>query len=152
MVPRKILLDECVYKAHIPLFHSDFIVEHTASLGWAGTENGQLMRKARRAKFGMILTEDAGFFNERLDKISNIKVAIFIVASDTMIAENLPKVIPAISARMLDGLTRPLYVMGKPGDIHKVVSDLPHGTWEEVPPDYTSPKYLWGSTPRGVIS
>ena len=30
MVPRKVLLDECVYKGHIPLFHSDFIIEHTA--------------------------------------------------------------------------------------------------------------------------
>lgn len=141
MVPRKILLDECVNPAHGDCFHADFIVKHTTLLGWDGTENGQLMRKARSAKFDVILTEDAGFFAQRLDRISSIDVAIFIVATDTMIAANLPDVIPAISARMLDGLDLPLYVIGESSDVRKVVAKEPRGTWEEVPPDYTSEKY-----------
>lgn len=150
MVPRRVLLDECVYPSHIPLFHSNFIIEHTGLLGWAGTENGELMRKARKAKFHMILTEDAGFFAERLDKIPDINVPIFIVADETLSAENLPKAIPAVCARMLDGLTKPLYVMGKEAGVKKVVSKLPHGTWEEVPPDYTSDKYIWSSSSGGI--
>ena len=151
MVPRKVLLDECVYPAHIPLFHSDFVIEHTGLLGWAGTENGKLMQKARKAKFHMILTEDTGFFKQRLDKISNINVTIFIVASETMIAKNLPDVIPAVCARMLDGLTKPLYVMGEEGDVKRVVSKLSRDTWEEVPSDYTSDKYFWSSSSGGLV-
>lgn len=151
MVPRRVLLDECVYPAHISLFHSDFIIKHTTLLGWDGTENGKLMQKARKAKFHMILTEDTGFFKQRLDKISDINVTVFIVASETMIAKNLPDVIPAVCARMLDGLTKPLYIMGEEGDVNKVVSDLPHGTWEEVPSDYTSDKYIWSSSSGGLV-
>lgn len=66
MVPRKILLDECVQQAHIPLFPDCFKVE---------------------------------------------------------------------------GVDKPLYVMGGKRSIAKITKGLPPNIWEEVPQDYMTEKY-----------
>ena len=141
MVPRKILLDECVQQAHIPLFPDCFKVEHTAQMGWSGLVNGELIRKAEKARFDVIITEDEGFFGERLDKTSRMSVSVFAVTTEELIASNLPKIIPNICARLLEGIDKPLYVMGGKRSIAKITKGLPPNSWEEVPQDYMTEKY-----------
>ena len=99
------------------------------------------MRKAQRAKFDVIITEDEGFFGERLDKTSQMSVSVFAVTTEELTASNLPRIIPNICARLLEGIDKPLYVMGGKRSIAKITQGLPPNIWEEVPQDYMTEKY-----------
>lgn len=99
------------------------------------------MRKAQRAKFDVIISEDEGFFGERLDKISQMSISVFVVTTEQLTASNLPQIIPNICARLLEGIDKPLYVMGGKRAIKKITKGLPSNFWEEVPQDYMTDKY-----------
>lgn len=132
-----LLLDECVYDVHAQAFDAnDFYAFHTSDAGWNGMSNGTLINKATEYGVDVILTEDKGFVKKRTKGIWDMGLSIFVIADPLLIASNLPEVIPNISARLRDGIDKPLYVMGARKGVKKVVHGLPRDCYEIVSPNY----------------
>ena len=109
-------------------------------MGWSGPVNGELVRKAQRAKFDVIIAEDEGFFGESLGKTAQMSISVFVVANEQLIASNLPRIIPNICARLLESMDKSLYVMGGKRAIKKITKGLPQPL-VEVPQDCVKGKF-----------
>ncbi len=95
----KVLLDEHVPHALRPLLigHDAFTVGY---LGWSGTRNGALLRRAAAGGFDVLLTLDASI--EYQQNLATLPLAVLVVAAPPGDMAALRPVVPAI----LDGLRR----------------------------------------------
>ena len=135
--PRRILLDECMHLSHQSVFPEEFEVSHVEPEGWKGTPNGQLPIIAHERGFEIIITEDQGFIKEIVHP-QGLLMPIFVIAGKNLIAHNFPSLVPALVARMNDGMENAIYFMGIRKKIRKVVGDLPPELYEIVPTDYAA--------------
>lgn len=84
----KILLDECVpqrLRNHLP-------DQSARYAGFAGLENGDLLRAAEAAKFDVLLTVDRGFEYEQ--NLSRRQIAILILSTKSIRLEDLLPHVP----------------------------------------------------------
>ena len=86
----RILLDECVprpLKRQLPQYEVKTVTE----MGWAGTKNGQLLKKMQDAQFTILLTTDQNLrYQQNLEQAG---VAIVVMVADS---NRLPDLIPLI--------------------------------------------------------
>ena len=86
----RILLDECVprpLKRQLPQYEVKTVTE----MGWAGTKNGQLLKKMQDAQFTILLTTDQNLrYQHNLEQAG---VAIVVMVADS---NRLPDLIPLI--------------------------------------------------------
>lgn len=94
----RVLLDECVprsFRGELPGHE----VRTVAELGWAGTRNGLLLRRAA-AQFDVFLTVDQGI--EFQQYLTGVDLAIVVVVARSNSIDDLrplvPRVLAAISA------------------------------------------------------
>lgn len=95
----KILLDECVpqrLRNHLPGHEC----QSARYAGFAGLENGDLLRAAEAAKFDVLLTVDCGFEYEQ--NLSQRQIAILILSTKSIRLKDLlphvPKALVAIQS------------------------------------------------------
>ena len=86
----RILLDECVprpLKRQLPQYEIKTVTE----MAWAGTKNGQLLKKMQDAQFTILLTTDQNLrYQQNLEQTG---VAIVVMVADS---NRLPDLIPLI--------------------------------------------------------
>ncbi len=86
----RILLDECVprpLKRHL----TQYEVKTVTEMGWAGTKNGQLLKKMQEAQFTILLTTDQNLrYQQNLEQAG---VAIVVMVANS---NRLPDLIPLI--------------------------------------------------------
>jgi hypothetical protein len=86
----RILLDECVprpLKRQLPQYEVKTVTE----MGWAGTKNGQLLKKMQDAQFTILLTTDQNLrYQQNLEQAG---IAIVVMVADS---NRLPDLIPLI--------------------------------------------------------
>src|SRR5689334_11861782 len=91
-MPMRILLDECLPRQ----LRRDLIGHESAtvgSMGWAGTKNGALLRRAE-SQFDVFLTADRNLQHQQ--NLQNLQIAIVVmVAADTQV-ETLRPLIPQV--------------------------------------------------------
>ncbi len=86
----RILLDECVPR---PLKRqlTQYEVKTVTEMGWAGTKNGQLLKKMQEAQFTILLTTDQNLrYQQNLEQAG---VAIVVMVANS---NRLPDLIPLI--------------------------------------------------------
>jgi PIN like domain len=86
----RILLDECVPR---PLKRqlTQYEVKTVTEMGWAGTKNGQLLKKMQDAQFTILLTTDQNLrYQQNLEQAG---VAIVVMVANS---NRLPDLIPLI--------------------------------------------------------
>jgi hypothetical protein len=86
----RILLDECVprpLKRQLPQYEVKTVTE----MGWAGTKNGQLLKKMQEAQFTILLTTDQNLRYQQ--NLKQTGVAIVVMVADS---NRLPDLIPLI--------------------------------------------------------
>ena len=92
----RVLLDECLPKKLKLVIEAD-LVKTVPEAGWAGKENGELLRLAE-ANFDVLLTNDQNM--EHQQPIGRFDLAfIVLVAPTNDIADLLPRV-PAINQKL----------------------------------------------------
>ena len=73
----KLLLDESIPKRLAGLFPGDFETMTVPEMGWAGTRNGELLRKAADAGFDALVTADKGI--EYQQNLSTLGLRIIVL-------------------------------------------------------------------------
>lgn len=85
----KPLLDESIPKRLTGLFPGDFETMTVPEMGWAGTRNGELLRKAADAGFDALVTADQGI--EYQQNLSTLSLRIIVlIAPRTRLQELEP--------------------------------------------------------------
>lgn len=86
----RILLDECVprpLKRQLPQYEVKTVTE----MGWAGTKNGQLLKKMQDTQFTILLTTDQNLrYQQNLEQTG---VAIVVMVANS---NRLPDLIPLL--------------------------------------------------------
>ena len=86
----RILLDECVPR---PLKRqlTQYEVKTVTEMGWAGTKNGQLLKKMQEAQFTILLTTDQNLRYQQNLKQAGVAIVVMVANSN-----RLPDLIPLI--------------------------------------------------------
>jgi hypothetical protein len=69
-----------------------------AYMGWAGVENGELLRRAATAGFAVLVTTDRGLEYQQNKAVLPIAVVVILVSANTM--ETLRPAFPALLATL----------------------------------------------------
>ena len=97
----KILLDESVPRRLAAAFPESFRVRTVQQMGWAGTQNGELLRLAADHGFDALVTVDRGFAHQQNVKNLPLQVVIMI-ARRTRLQELQPLVGKVLAALTTD--------------------------------------------------
>lgn len=95
----RILLDECL-PARLRRALPDHDVHTVQGLGWAGTKNGALLRRAVENGFTVFLTVDRNL--EYQQDVSDMRLAIIALRSHTNDIVDLLPLMPAVLAILPD--------------------------------------------------
>lgn len=94
---KKIILDEC-----LPRKLKQDIIGHKVTtvpeMGWAGTQNGQLLRLIEQKGFDVFLTVDRNLFFQHSKK--KLKIAVIILSAPTNRYVDLRTLIPLIHHKL----------------------------------------------------
>jgi len=107
----RVLLDENVPEAFGKMLDGH-VVDHVVRLGWAGTKNGNLLKRAEEHGYELLVTHDKGF--EFQQNMSERSVSIIVVRpkSQGLVA------LMAISSRLLDVMS-----VIEPGSVVRLSDD-----------------------------
>jgi predicted nuclease of predicted toxin-antitoxin system len=86
----RILLDECVprpLKRQLPQYDVKTVTE----MGWAGTKNGELLKRMQQAQFTILLTTDQNLRHQQNLEQAGVAVVVMVALSN-----RLPDLIPLI--------------------------------------------------------
>ena len=93
----KVLLDENLpHQIRLELPGHD--VSTVAYMGWAGVENGELLRRAAGAGFDVLVTNDRGLEHQQNPASLPLSVAVVLAAGNTL--EALRPALPALLAAL----------------------------------------------------
>ncbi len=86
----RILLDECVPR---PLKRqlTQYNVKTVTEMGWAGTKNGQLLKKMQEEQFTILLTTDQNLRYQQNLAQAGVAIVVMVASSN-----RLPDLIPLI--------------------------------------------------------
>jgi PIN like domain len=86
----RILLDECVPR---PLKRqlTQYDVKTVTEMGWAGTKNGQLLKKMQEAQFTILLTTDQNLRYQQNLEQAGVAIVVMVASSN-----RLPDLVPLI--------------------------------------------------------
>lgn len=93
----KILIDECLPKK-LKLELSDHFVQTVPEVGWAGKQNGDLLRVAE-IKFDVLLTNDQNM--EHQQYLKQFDLAFIVLVASTNDINDLRPLMPAVSDILL---------------------------------------------------
>lgn len=101
------LLDESVTRRLKHAFGSGGLVETVPELGWAGTKNGELLRRAAAAGFLAMVTADRGIeYQQRLDALP---VAVIIMLAHRNRMTDLEPLVPQVESLLDPSMERRFY-------------------------------------------
>lgn len=92
----KVLLDECLPKKLKLAIEAD-LVQTVPEAGWAGKENGELLRLAE-VNFDVLLTNDQNM--EHQQPIGRFDLAFIVLVASTNDINDLRPLIPAINQKL----------------------------------------------------
>ena len=86
----RILLDECVPR---PLKRqlTQYSVRTVVEMGWAGTKNGELLKRMKQEQFTILLTTDQNLRYQQNLKQAGVAIVVMVALSN-----RLPDLIPLI--------------------------------------------------------
>lgn len=113
----RVLLDECLPFDLMPLL-AGHDVEPVARLGWAGTKNGVLLRRAAEDGFAAFLTIDKRLSHQQLIPVS---LAVVALRARSNRMQDLEPLVPAILAA---------FTATAPGQIARVGAESLHAADE----------------------
>jgi predicted nuclease of predicted toxin-antitoxin system len=90
----KLLLDESVPKRLAGQFPGDFETMTVPQIGWAGTRNGELLRKAADAGFDALITADQGI--EYQQNLSTLGLRIIVLIAPRTRLQELEPLVPKV--------------------------------------------------------
>jgi hypothetical protein len=90
-----VLIDECVPRRLVQAFGPEHSVATVAGLGWAGTTNGELLRRAAADGFEVLVTVDVGL---PVPPATSLRVAVLRAGSNRLDA--LLPLMPDLLARL----------------------------------------------------
>ena len=103
----KLLLDESVPRQLRRFFPDAFQVRTVQQMGWAGTENGDLLNHAAAHGFSALITADQGI--EHQQNLDTLPIAVLVlIASRTRIQE-LGPLVPQVVEIVTGSLRRRIY-------------------------------------------
>ena len=97
----RLLLDESVPRPVIDLL-TGHEVRTVQTEGWAGVENGELLRSAADAGFAALVTVDAGF--EYQQNLSQLPLTVLLLRARSNRLEDLEPLIPEALDRLRDAV------------------------------------------------
>ena len=90
----KLLLDESIPRRLGGLFPRSFEIVTVPEMGWAGTRNGELLRKATEAGFDALVTADQGI--EYQQNLSTLGLRIVVLISPRTRLQELEPLVPKV--------------------------------------------------------
>ena len=98
----RLLLDESVPRPLRTSFPASYKVRTVPQMGWAGTENGALLRLAAESGFDALITVDRGIAHQQNWSRLPIPVVIMLAASNRLdeLGPLVPKVIGVLSGTL----------------------------------------------------
>ena len=106
-IPVKLLLDESVPRQLGGFFPDTFEVHTVQRMGWAGSKNGDLLRRAARHGFDAFITADQGIEYQQNPNRLPIPVLV-LIASRTRVQE-LRVLVPRVVELVTGNLQRRFY-------------------------------------------
>lgn len=88
----KLLLDESVDRRLINYFPKNIEAKTTQGIGWAGINNGELLKRAATAGFNAIITVDKNI--EYQQNLKKLPITIIILSTPRIKVEHLKPLIP----------------------------------------------------------
>jgi predicted nuclease of predicted toxin-antitoxin system len=86
----RILLDECVprpLKRHLP----EYDIQTVTEMGWAGTKNGELLKRMQQAQFTILLTTDQNLRYQQNLQQAGVAVVVMRAAKN-----RIPDLLPLL--------------------------------------------------------
>jgi hypothetical protein len=112
MPTHRILLDNNVPVHLISLLHPHVAV-HAAGVGWAALQNGDLIRVARRAGYGAIITCDRNMKHQQNLATETLAFIVLTTTHWPTIRDNVPRIAEAL-ARIAPGSYEVVYLPKPP--------------------------------------
>ena len=103
----KLLLDESAPRRIASFFPPSFDVRTVQHMGWAGSENGDLLRLAADHGFQALVTVDRGF--EYQQDVQHLPIPVIIMLGPSNRLPDLQPLVPEVVAALTEGLERRIY-------------------------------------------
>ena len=103
----RLLLDESVPRPLRTYFPAAYEIQTVPQMGWAGTENGALLRLAAESGFDALVTVDRGIAHQQNWSRLPIPVVIMLAASNRL--EELEPLVPEVIGVLSGVLHRRVY-------------------------------------------
>ena len=120
----KLLLDESVPRKLGDSFPETFEIHTVPGMGWAGTENGELLRRAAHSGFGALITADSNIEHQQNPKA--LPIAVVVLRAPKNRLQELQPLVPAAVAALRDrSLGKAVVNVGVHGDEPKANAPSP---------------------------
>lgn len=106
----KLLLDESVPRRLKRAFGSGFSVDTVQEMGWAGTRNGELLRRAADEGFLALLTVDRGI--EHQQRVDALPIAVVVMVAYRIRFADLEPLVPEVQRLLGPSMERRFYRVG----------------------------------------
>lgn len=103
----KLLLDEQIPRNLMRSFPSNFVVSNVQAEGWAGAQNGELLKLAHSRGFNALISADKNISYQQNKLILPISVLVFYVSR--LRSEELEPLIPE-AVLQLEKLSSPAFI------------------------------------------
>ena len=103
----KLLLDEAVPRRLALSFPDSFTLRTVQNMGWAGTGNGLLLKRAAAEGFDALLTVDRGI--EHQQNVSELPIPVIIMRARRNRLADLQPLVPYVTSLLSDPLGNRIY-------------------------------------------
>ncbi len=94
----KLLLDESIPRPLAAYFPDQFEVHTVPQMGWAGTENGALVKLAAEHGFAALITADQGFEYEQ--NLETLPITVIVMVAHRTRVQDLEPLVPRVVAEL----------------------------------------------------